>query len=451
MANRIKVIHLLLVVFLAALPLFAEESEADNPFKLGFSIGIGTATFTEEGDLTQTTYQKLSLSPDIAYGKLGIGLDITFHYTFTGPPPSGDEFYVRQEDWVPTGDDSILDVYLPKFRYIRWGHKGDPLYIKLGSIDDATLGNGFIMGNYSNTLFLPEKRIFGLTFDLDGELFNFPVVGMETFTANLAQFDVMGFRPFVRPLINTDIPILSNLQLGATLAVDTKPDLYADVANPETIAVYGGDFILPLISKPLLTLATFGDVASLHGESLGSMVGFGGRLIKFLTYGAQVRFLGENFVPTYFDASYDLFRAEKFAIAKGAAGVPPFTGWLASLGTTFFDDTLVFRASLDGPFSKPDPDNTDNYLNYPHLYATFLIAEGLVPHLSFDASYDKRLIRNFEDLVDPEDAVIRARANYHVGGAVISFIYNIRYVPDPLPGEDEWEVTSGLEAGIQIF
>ena len=232
--------------------------------------------------------------------------------------------------------------------------------------------------------------------------------------------------------------------------MDTRPDLYVDdMANPETVAVYGGDFILPLISKPLLTLATFGDVASLHGESLGSMVGFGGRLIKFLTYGAQVRFLGENFVPTYFDASYDLFRAEKFAIAKGAAGNPAFTGWLASLGTTFFDDTLVFRASLDGPFSKPGPAN--NYLNYPHLYAIFLIAEGLVPHLSFDASYDKRLIRNFEDLIDPTDAVIRARANYHVGGAVISFIYNIRYVPDPLPGEDEWEVTSGIEAGIQIF
>jgi hypothetical protein len=271
---------------------------------------------------------------------------------------------------------------------------------------------------------------------------------METFVANLAQFDVMGLRPFVRPLINTGIPILSNLQLGATLAVDTKPDLYADIANPETVAVYGGDFILPLVSKPLFTLATFGDVASLRGESLGSMVGFGGRLIKFLTYGAQVRFLGENFVPTYFDASYDLFRAEKFDIVKGEAGA--FIGWLASLGTTFFDDTLVFRASLDGPFAKPDPGNLGNYLNYLHLYATFLIAEGLVPHLSFDASYDKRLITNFEDLIDPEDAVIRARANYHVGGAVISFIYNIRRVPDAPSGE-EWEVTSGIEAGIQIF
>lgn len=446
MARMWRLITIISIVCAALSPVYSQEEEQqENPFKLGMSIGIGTSTFEEEG--SPTTYQKLVLSPDIGIGKFGLGLELTFNYTFTGPPPEGDSFYVRREDWIPTGDDTFLDVYLPIFKYIRYGFKGDPLYAKLGSIDDATLGNGFIMANYANTLFLPEKRIFGLSFDLDGSLFNFPLIGMESFVGNLAQFDVMGIRPFVRPLIFTELPIINNLQLGATLAVDTNPDLYVDESAPETVVLYGVDLRLPLLSRKLITLATFGDLVRLHERSWGGMVGFGGRLVGFLDYGAQIRILGENFVPVYFDSAYDLFRYEKYLIAKGAATIPAYVGWLASLGVSFFKDALVFNVSLDGPFKQPEPGNTDNYLNYPHLYAIFLIKEGIVPNISFDASYDKRLIRTFNDLISAEDAVIKARINYSIGPAVISFVYKIRYEPV----DQDWVVTSGLESAIQIF
>jgi hypothetical protein len=441
----------LLLALLVAAPGFSQEGE--DGFSFGLGIGIGVTTFDEDG--APFAYQSLTLTPDIAFGKIGIGLDITLNYTFTGPPPAGTDFYVREEDWVPKGDDNFLDVYLPKFKYIRYGFKGDPLYAKFGSIDDATLGNGFIMGNYANTLFLPEKRLFGLSFDLDGALFNFPYVGFESFAANLAQYDVLGARPYIRPLAFTDIPILQNLELGGTLVVDRDPGLYLEpYQNLETVALYGVDFRQPLLAKDALSLAVFGDLARLHERSWGGMVGFGGRLVKIITYGAQVRILGENFVPVYFDAAYDLYRYDKYQIAKSITDIPAYNGWLASLGTSLFNDLLVFSVSLDGPFSKPEPLNPDNYLNYPHLYAIFQLNEGLVPNVSLDASYDKRSLETgngavnfFEDLVDREDAVIRARLNYSIGSAVISFVYQIRW--DPVA--DDWAVTSGLESAIQLF
>ncbi len=444
----------LLVGLVLVFGAYAQEDKGDGGFSFGLSLGIGAETFVEEGDTTPTTYQMLSLSPDIAIGKFGIGLDLTFHYTFTGGA-DGTSFEVRRADWVPTGDMTILDVYLPKFKYVRWGLKGDPLYVKLGSIDDATLGNGFIMVNYANTLFLPQLRIFGLSFDMDGSLFNFPVVGIETFVANLAQFDVMGFRPFVRPLVYTDIPIIKNLQLGFTLALDRNPGLYVDQPGLQTILLYGGDFRLPILANPLVNLAAFGDVAVLSNRgSLGGAVGLGGRLFGFLNYGAQLRMLGENFIPNYFDASYDLFRYQKYQVAEqAAADIPGYVGWLASLGFAFFDDVLSFNATLDGPFSMPDPGNLANFVNWPHLYAVLELKEGLIPNVSLLASYDKRSLGAyqgfFSDLISPEEAAIQAQLNYSIGAAVLSFVYKLRY--DPLGSPNMWEITSGIQSSIKLF
>ncbi len=445
MSSKLKAVAFLFAAIIQVLPLAAQEKSDSSGFHFGFSLGLGTATFPDGAGTV--TYQKLALSPDFAIGKFGIGLDLTVNYTFTGPPPDGHDFYVRREDWVPADGQTFLDVYLPKFKYVRWGLKGDPLFVMLGSIDDMTLGNGFIMQGYTNTLFLPDRRLFGLTLDVDGSLFNTPIFGFESIVGNLARFDVLAFRPYVRPLSSTSIPILQNLQVGATLAVDSRPGLYAgQPADP--VYAYGVDFQLPLVSNPVVKLATFGDVSVLDGSSMGGMVGLGGRLAGFLLYGAQVRVLGENFIPTYFDAAYDLFRYAKYQIIQSGSGDPASFGWLGTLGFSVLKDALVFSTTLDGPFAPPDPGNTGNYLNYPHLLAIFRVKEGIIPNLSLQASYDKRLIKSWSDLISPRDAVIVARVNYRVAAAVVSFLYNLRY--DPAVAGD-WQVTSGLESSIQLF
>ena len=441
-----------LAVLAMLLPFAVSAQGAEGGFDFGLTLGIGADTFYIDDTIGYVTYQKLTVSPDIAFGKFGIGLEFTLHYTFTDE--AGVDPIRVEGDWIPDPalNQNYLDVYLPKIKYIRYGFKGDPLYAKLGSIEDGTLGNGFIMNNYDNTLFMPEERIFGLAFDLDGALFNFPYLGLETFVGNVSRFDVFGARLYARPLAGTEIPLLKNLQLGTTFAMDSNPGLHDPtlaLLGPDPVYLYGADLRQPLLNSRAISLAVFTDLAVLGNRgSVGGMVGLGGRLAGVITYGAQIRILGENFVPVYFDSTYDLFRADKYAVASGATAVPAYTGWLASLGFSLFADLLVFNATLDGPFQQS---GTGNYLDWPHFFAQFIVGKGLVPNVSMELSYDKRNLAAdvgfFQDLFSFADSVIQGRLNYSIGAAVLSLLYDIRW--DPLQGK--FITHSGIETAIELF
>ena len=132
-----------------------------DAFKFSMRLGLGVQTFDEPDTYNgtpTTTYSSISLAPDFSYGKWGLGIDITLNYRITG---SSNTFQVRQADWVPTSVQNFFQIYLAKIVYVRYGLKGDPLFAKLGSFDDGTLGDGFIMVDYSNRLFLPGTGTSG--------------------------------------------------------------------------------------------------------------------------------------------------------------------------------------------------------------------------------------------------------------------------------------------------
>jgi hypothetical protein len=449
---------LLLAVF--AVSAFAQEA---SEMGFGFDLGIGAESFDEPGVVEPVTYQTLSLNPDFAIGKFGIGLDVTIHYRFTGG--DGNEFEVRTSDWVPEeGGASFLELYLPMFRYVRWGLRGEPLFIKFGSIDDATLGNGYIMGNYANTLFLPELRIFGLNFDVDGQLFKFPYVGIQSFVGNLASPDVLGGRVFVRPLAWLSMPILPGLELGYTAAGDLNPFYYVDDTDWDqdgtlnedegSVFIHGADFKLPLVSNKVISLATFGDMV-FQNENTGGMLGLGGRLFSIVPFGLQVRLMGQNFIPAYFGATYDIYRPEYQAIAAADTEIiAQSAGWFGSTGFSFFDDKLALSISIDGPIGDRVPDDPEDPANWPHLRGTLLVGEGLLPGFDFYASYDKKNIQEFRDLIDATDAVIGAAINYQTGPAVITLEYDIRYNPEYDASDatsTQWDTSAKLKSSISIF
>ncbi len=435
--NLLKKTILLLLISVFILPAFSVEGE-DTGFNFAMDLEIGAESITEGS--TPVSYQMLTINPDFSFGKFGIGLDLTFHYRFDD---GSGNFDFREQDWTIGSGRSFWDIYLPIFRYIRYGHKGDSLFGKIGSIDDGTLGNGFIMGNYSNTNFLPEKRIVGLALDLDGNLFNFPYVGIETFAGNLAKMDVFGTRLYVRPLTSLEIPIIKNLQIGTTAAFDRDPDaLSTFTSTPGTVSIYGVDFKQPIISNDMVSLALFGDAAFQNGNS-GEMLGIGGQLIKFINYGLNALFLGDNFVPFYFDSVYDLYREAKYNIYNGSSNIAGYNGWLASLGFTFLDGMFEFNTSVDGAFSRKDGVES----TYPHLKSVLVVGEGLIPGFYFDASWDKRYIENWADLIDPSNAVIGANINYKTGPAVITLGYDLRYVPET----GGWDTTSKLSTSISLY
>ena len=441
---KIKVLISVIILCIFGASLAAQEpQEEKSGLDFGLNLEIGAQVFNEldENDNpVQVAYQMLILKPEIIYGKFGLGLYIPLHFRFLE-----NDFDFRDEDWVVQDGENAADKYLPMFQYIRYGHKGDPVFAKLGSIDNATLGNGFIMGNYANTRFLPEKRIFGASLDVDGQAFSFPYIGMETFVGNLSAFDVIGGRMFVRPIYMLDVPVVKNLQVGVTYAMDRIPDYHFDFFDdPSTVSMWGVDFKQPVVANDAISLALYGDLVYQKSHR-GIMVGTGGRFVKIVPWSVQLRFLGDNFVPEYFDSTYDLYREWKYSIYEGSFTIDGYNCWYASTGLSLLGDTVVFNAGMQGVLGEPEYD-----YQYPQLNAALIVKEGVLPGFFFDASYEKKIIKDYDDLVSPENAVIGARINYRAGTAVITLGYNLRYNPDPGIGEDEWETTTTLSTSVSF-
>lgn len=447
----------------------AEEAAKEASKNFGFGLGLGATAF-DDG-----VYQTIKIAPELAFGEFGIALNIDFNFQIAPSSDPDKKFKVRAEDWyVPGGNfRDHLELYFSKFKYVRWGQKGKPLYIKLGSLEGATLGNGYILGNYDNTLLEPDRKITGLVFDLDGRLFKFPYIGIETFFSNITAFDVFGGRFFVRPIYFLDNKLLKNLQIGISAVLDTQPFFLTPIDSAyniesqnyisfrgyglgvEPIIISGLDFRLPLLNSKMISLAVFGDYVIQGTQSglenaknienasktlpMGGMLGTGGRLVKFLLYGAQLRFIGRNFIPTYFDQRYDLYRPDKLAVITGLDPKDPTLGWFASLGTAFLDDRIIFKASLEGAIGE-----------YPDLRGDFIIKEKLIPYFSLNFFYDKSDIESGWDLISPEDALIGGALNYKMGPAVISLTVDAKYNPHPAADEKKWDVSSGVTSEIKF-
>ncbi len=440
------------ILLMTAIGMISTLTFAQEESGIGFTAGIALGTdvlLNAEGE--PETWNNLGFQPDLALGPFGIGLDLTLHFKLM--PDIDTALEIFPGDWVPDYEESgktLLDLYLPKFMYIRYGLRGEPLFVKFGSIDDLTLGNGFIVGSYSNTRFLPGQRIFGLDVGLDGALFKFPYVGIEMLAGNLSRFDVIGGRLFVRPLVSSGIPILDGMQIGATLAMDTGVANFQSTATFTPVSVYGADIFVPLINSDLFPLAAFTEIAFEPLDRMGWMIGAGGRLAGVITYGGQLRLLGAGFSPVYFDANYDLFRADKFALMGTEPSGEGFAGWLAKVGASLFEDKLYFDVSVDGAFA-PIPEASNNSAEYPHLRGVIGLAEGVLGGFFVSGSYDKYFIGKtgsfFATLVDPIDAVISAAVNYKMGAAVFTLIYNLSYNP---ASENGFDVTSSLQSSIKF-
>jgi hypothetical protein len=446
-----KSIVLATIFLLVSFSAFAQES--DSGFKFEAAITLGTDALPNAAGDTES-WTKLGFQPDFSFGNFGIGLDLTARFQIY--PSAGQALAVYGGDWIPDYEGNgktFLDIYLPKLMYVRYGHRGDPLYAKLGSIDDFTLGDGFIVGEYANTCYVPEQRVFGLSLDVDGSLFQFPYVGAQMMVGNLARLDVVGARVFVRPLAGTGIPIMDSMQVGITAVADFDPALWYDIQNStdtatDPIAVYGADVIVPIRGGKVFPLAAFTDFVIEPEGRWGSMIGAGGRLFSFITYGAQLRVLGPGFMPVYFDANYDIYRKDKYDVMSLAPTGDSFIGWFASLGFSVLDDVVAFKTSVDGPFKAVPSADTGNYADYPHLKAVATLEEGLVGGFSFNAVYEKYFLGKvdgfFPDLVSAEDAVITAQVNYHTGAAVLSLLYNLKYI------NGDVEVTSSIQSSIKF-
>ncbi|MCA1754519.1 MAG: hypothetical protein LC641_07480 [Spirochaeta sp.] len=259
---------------------------------------------------------------------------------------------------------------------------------------------------------------------------------------------------YARPLLGLQSPILSGLQLGFTAAADRDPayflerdPLYDDTNgfDADEVVILGGDLRLPLLAAPPVSLNSGADVVVQDGDTLGGQIGLDGRALQILLFRSQLRVLGDNFIPSYFDSTYDLFRPERYTVYSSSETVREgHVGYLIGAGISLFQDVLVFQSSLEGPFGDVDGVR-------PTLRSELLLSEGIIPGVSISAEYIKEGIKDLDDLGTLDRSRIGSRLNYRTGPAVISLFYQVRHDPlRELQGDDPWTVRSGLESTIAL-
>lgn len=171
-----------------------EEAEGTN-YGLGGSVGAIT--------MNGVTYSQVRLRPELSLGKFGFGLDIDLLFDSEGN--------VRKEDWDDWKD------YVNKIFYIRYAQRTDPLYFKVGSIPSYTLGHGLIFDHYSNMIRYPEVKNVGGYVGI-----NLPISesGVELFTHNIHENQILAGRAHLNPFHYTQIPLLKSFKMGINIGMD---------------------------------------------------------------------------------------------------------------------------------------------------------------------------------------------------------------------------------------
>jgi len=370
--------------------------------------GFGVTT------IDSLTYFTINFRPELAFGKLGIGLNIDLLY-------DTDSGHIRTKDW-----DSSYD-YFRLLRYLRWGHKLDPVYARVGTLDAARLGHGFIMNYYTNEASYDERKI-GLEFDLD-----FGKFGFETVSNNLGRAEIIGGRGYYRPLQGViTVPIIKNFALGASYSHDFDPDV--STGTDDGVSVYGFDGELPLIKTKVFNSMLYYDWAQIagyssiekksrtfgHGQAVGISAGLG-NLMGLLDIYAKLerRWLGKEFMPSFFDPFYEI---QRYQLQDGLElhktdMLLSLTGETKGVFGELYGNLLGNKVRLLGTFSRLDEQKKSGAL---HLAAD---APDAVPAVAAHATYDKIRVETVDDVFTLDyNSVARVGLGYKIKPYLILYM-----------------------------
>ena len=379
-------------------PSQAEPRKKSAP-KKPFGLGLGVGSVTIDGVL----YNQLALRPEINLGKLGIGLDLVFYMDNEGN--------MKDDEWDFGNDPSKI---LDKILYLRWGEEADPFWVKLGSLDNVTLGYGGIMSGYSNMMEFPGVRRIGLNTGL-----NMAGFGGELFMSNIKDFSrggtLLGLRGTYKvsksfPLtfgmnFITDMNQFSGLK---DIDEDKYPDIFDDFPND---ANYYND--------------TDGD--GIPDPHPGKDIPEGGWDIDAdgdNIYDQDDSDLILKGVPFSLDNNKSSVTAYAFDI-----GYPILSGKTLSLNIyTEFNflnfpevgspDSIFYRPNYSGnSFSVPGV--RASLFNFVHLSYEFRIKNGYFVPQFFDQSYDiSRVVPEYIDgsaVIKTKDMTLFADSSMNVG------------------------------------
>jgi hypothetical protein len=388
--------------------------------KTGRQTAMQKQQQTLEGGLGVTvingeTFYLFTMTPEFAFGKFGLGVDLNLRFNSKGQ--------IRHGDYVHFSD------FLRIVRYARWGQKGDPFYVRVGSLDYARLGHGFIVYNYRNSASY-DLRHTGIELDAD-----FDKAGFETVYSDVTTSSLLGLRGYVRPVRFTPaakVPIIGGFEIGATYATDLDKNsnttwgspgdlLIADENKGKSMAVYGFDAGLPLLSLSAVKSTLYGDYAKIRGFGNGAAAGidfhFSG--MGLLTIGAKYerRWNGDRFLPSYFDALYEHDRyimTDSLHFMSKAAALQYATKSEGYYGELLISVLNTFN--IVGGYQAPVGVKNQG------IFHAELQTPAVIPQIVIDGGFDKRNIGPVFKL--DENSILYAELGYKpIPYMVVSMLY----------------------------
>lgn len=373
-------------------------------------------------------FYRVSFRPEISFADFGVGLDLNLDFDSEGK--------LRTENFNEASD------YLSIIRYVRYGLKNDPVFIKVGALDYYTLGHGSIMQHFNNSPTFDNRRI-GLVADID-----FGKFGIESIMGTFSPAGVFGLRAYVRPLQFSsagDIPIIGNLEVGASFVSDFNKNAgilegtynknlqeFNTTKDNGAISVIGIDLGLPLLKSSVTDITLYADYSKIinFGSGVATGIMFDFNLSTLLNISAKLerRFNNGKYIPAYFNSFYEV---ERFKVDSSTANFTSKAQMLNSITENmngFYGDLLIRVLNLFdvyGSYQRLDKESKSGQLNL----RTAIEPEG-APFV-LRAGYDKINIQSEKDMFTLDDrSYLFTEAGYKpVEYILVSIVYSWTYTP----------------------
>ncbi len=391
--------QLLVALFIVSTILISRAQEAggddmatiDPQAMLMDSVSSIKATF----GLTQIggeNYVGLRLQPEFRISKIGFGLDIPIQFNI-------DTKKFRDEEFK--GGIEIVRM----IRYFSYGKKkADQIYVRAGDLTGVSLGYGALINNYSNSPSF-EFRKFGLNVDLNYK----GLVGVEALYSDINDVNLLGVRPYIRPLRKTIIPIVKSLEFGVSFVVDKgkNADSTGVFLQQDGMRASSFDAGVTFLNTGFIKLVGYGQISKLkrlksdsldtilsattltYEEGDGTSVGLSGnmRLGGAVIANARIeRLWYKNFyLPQFFDAIYEINKDAKiFALSSAKEQ----NGIYGNLGIMIFN-----KFHVNGALLLPDNISAES----PALVQVGLEAAKLADKFTISGNYIKGGLTTLSD------------------------------------------------------
>jgi hypothetical protein len=422
---------------------------------LGFEIG---AVAMPDG----LTYSKAVIQPNLKLGKTRIGLYLPVIYSANLFDPAdwyrplGNDEWSFGSDYFPGGDylggslDFAKDLAL-KVKYIEYGNQlEDPFFLKVGNVNDFTLGHGLVMRNYANDTEFPSVRRLGFEIGVDSG-----ATGFELVANDLTDPEIIGGRAFFRPggkdgklafgasmVADIDPSSMSNpaLGIGRMMLIGTGVDIDLPIITSEILGVRAfaeGAATLPWVLEPYtymyegttpysISAGPKFDLVYSDGrvKNWGAAAGLMGNAL-FIDWRLEYRYFTGAFRPSFFDSTYDRMRgtyakdySDYMSGAVDYADTPTVMGIYGEGGFKLLNDKLSFGFGYFWPWSLDATSISDLIVqSSDELHAVLTVKKGLIPiwDVSGSIRYDKRGL--MQSLVDGDFKLLDENTSF--GGELV--------------------------------